>query len=122
MSASDYLQRLRSIERAFPPLKSFLGKIKNVDIPRKIVQDFYEVHDRSPGRCYGLQFEADKVSLLQGYPHGFESPQALSQYLEHHPAESSRISNKRRLFILEDMEPDYVSALGEHLGVFSANR
>src|SRR5207247_2389831 len=52
-----------------------------------------------------------------GDPNGFGSPQALSEYLESHPAKVSRESNRRRLFILEDMEPDYVDTLGAHLGV-----
>ena len=113
-----YLQRLRSLENAFPALKPFLGKIKNVDVGRQLVEKFYrKEHNRGPGRCYGLQFKADKASLLEGYADGFGSPQALSQYLEKNPAKASRESNQRRLFILEDMEPDYVDTLGEHLGV-----
>jgi hypothetical protein len=33
------------------------------------------------------------------------------------PATQSRKEKRRRLFILEDIEPDYVDALGHHLGV-----
>jgi len=110
-----YLQRLRSLEHAFPALKAFLDKIKNVDAGRQLVQDHYQ--GRAPGRCYCLQFEADKVSPLEGYPDGFQSPAALRKYLKDTGTKVSRESNQRRLFILEDMEPDYVDALGDHLGV-----
>jgi hypothetical protein len=113
-----YLQRIQSLDHAFPALKSFLGKIQNVDAGRQIVRSYYQDnYNRVPGRCYGLQFETDKVSSLEGYPDGFASPQALEQYLSDHPATVSRENNKCRLFILEDMEPDYVNALGHHLGV-----
>jgi hypothetical protein len=113
-----YLQRLRSLENAFPAFKSFLDKIKNADVGRQLVEDFYKRHhDRTPGRCYCLHFEEDKVSRLEGYPNGFASPETLSQYLRDHPAKVSRERNQRRLFILEDMDPHYVDTLGEHLGV-----
>jgi len=113
-----YLQHLRSLDHAFPALKAFLEKIKNADVGRKRVQEFFnqDPHNRAPGRCYGLQFEPDKVSHLEGYPDGFESPRALAEYLELHTARMSRES-KRRLFILEDMDPGYVDILGQHLGV-----
>ena|ERR1700761_2774270 len=113
-----YLQLLRSLEHAFPALRGFLEKIENVDAGRKTVHKYYrDKYNRDPGRCHGLQFETDRVSSIEGYPNGFTSPQALKQYLLSHPAKSSRENNKCRLFILEDMEPDYVDALGHHLGV-----
>ena len=52
-----YLQRLRRLEHAFPALKGFLEKIKNVDIGRKLVQEHHNDRGRAPGRCYGLRFE-----------------------------------------------------------------
>ncbi|KAF2259422.1 hypothetical protein CC78DRAFT_621077 [Lojkania enalia] len=113
-----YFRRLRSLEHAFPTLKGFLVKIKNADEGRKLVQNYYRIqHERSPGRCYGLQFEDDQASLIEGFPNGFGSPQALREYLEAHPAKESHEQKQRRLFILEDLEPDYVDALGDHLGV-----
>jgi hypothetical protein len=48
---------------------------------------------------------------------GFKSPEDLKKYLEKNPAQSSRESKKRRLFILEDLELDYVDTLGYYLGV-----
>jgi len=113
-----YLQRLVKLRQSFPALKGFVRKIQNTDAGRQLVEKYYrQEHNRVPGRCYGLQFNDDGVSLLEDYPGGFGSPQALREYLEHHPAEASREKNHRRLFILEDMEPSYVDILGDHLGV-----
>jgi hypothetical protein len=114
----SYFHRLRKLENAFPALKPFLEKVNNVDVGRQIVQDFYQQkHELARGRCYCLELKEDHVSIIDGYPNGFGSPQALRTYLENHPAESSRQRNRRRLFILEDMESNYVDALDYHLGV-----
>jgi hypothetical protein len=112
-----YLQCLESLHGAFPALKSFLEKLANEDEPgREAVKTHYhQAHQRVPGRCVCLNFEDDKVSILR--EGGFESPAALRTYLENNPATESRANKQRRLFILEDMEPDYVDALGHHLGV-----
>jgi hypothetical protein len=112
-----YLQCLESLQNAFPALKSFLGKLGNESEPgREAVKTHYrKEHQRVPGRCVCLNFEDDKVSLVK--ESGFESPAALRTYLENNPATQSRANKQRRLFILEDMEPDYVDALGHHLGV-----
>jgi len=124
-----YLHRLQGLVHAFPALQSFLKKIHNEDFGRKLVRDYYAVHHkRAPGRCYGLRFEESKVSALlpgSGSDYGqqragglgFGSPQRLREYLTKHPAETSRRAGEKRLFILEDLEPDYVDALGEHLGI-----
>ena len=113
-----YLQCLESLENAFPALKSFLEKLANEnDRGREVVKTHYQrMHQRRPGRCYCLKFEESRVSIVK--ENGFESPAALREYLEKNPAKESREGKKhRRLFILEDMEPDYVDALGHHLGV-----
>lgn len=64
-----------------------------------------------------LQFEDDEVSIPTEHKDGFASPEALRRYMQENPANESRRHNKRRLFILEDLESDYVDALGAHLGV-----
>lgn len=116
--AQPYLQHLLTLQSTFPPLRSFLGKLANVDTGRKLVQNYYTADGgRFPGRCYGLQFDDDHVRPLQGLIDGFEGPRALRNYLEQNPAKASRVNHQRRLFILEDMDPDYVDALGLHLGV-----
>jgi hypothetical protein len=112
-----YLQCLDSLHHAFPALKSFLEKLANVNEPgREAVQSHYrKYHQREPGRCYCLNFNDDSVTIVnEGC---FESSAALRTYLEQNPAAQSRAAKHRRLFILEDMEPDYVDALGHHLGV-----
>jgi hypothetical protein len=112
-----YLQCLESLHGAFPALKSFLEKLANDGEPgREAVKTHYQqAHQRVPGRCVCLIFEDNKVSVVK--EGGFESPAALRTYLEDNPATQSRGNKQRRLFILEDMEPDYVDALGHHLGV-----
>jgi hypothetical protein len=112
-----YLQCLESLHGAFPALKSFLEKLANEKEPgRKAVKAHYRTkHRREPGRCYCLNFHADSVSAVK--EGGFESPAMLRMYLESNPATQSRADKHRRLFVLEDMEPDYVDALGHHLGV-----
>ncbi|CAN9178909.1 unnamed protein product [Alternaria sp. RS040] len=112
-----YLQCLETLEDAFPALKSFLEKLANEEEPgRKAVNSHYlEQHKRPPGRCYCLEFKDESVSVIdEGV---FESAGALREYLQKKPATQSRNEKHRRLFILEDMEPDYVDALGHHLGV-----
>lgn len=112
-----YLQCLESLENSFPALKLFLEKLANEDPGREVVKAHYQrEHQRGPGRCYCLKFEKSSVSIVK--ENGFESPAALRKYLEDNPAKKSReVEKHRRLFILEDMEPDYVGALGHHLGV-----
>ncbi|CAN9191651.1 unnamed protein product [Alternaria alternata] len=112
-----YLQCLETLEDGFPALKSFLEKLANEEEPgRKAVNSHYlEQHRRPPGRCYCLEFKDESVSVIdEGV---FESAGALRGYLQKKPATQSRNEKHRRLFILEDMEPDYVDALGHHLGV-----
>jgi hypothetical protein len=112
-----YLQCLKSLENAFPALKTFFENIsKENDHGREIVTAHYQREQhRAPGRCYCLKFEDKSVSTVNET--GFESPSALREYLSMNPAKESREAKHRRLFILEDMEPDYVDALGHHLGV-----
>ncbi|CAN9258196.1 unnamed protein product [Alternaria alternata] len=112
-----YLQCLETLEDAFPALKSFLEKLANEEEPgRKAVNSHYQTkHGRVPGRCCCLEFKDDNVSVVEEGV--FESPSALRAYLKKKSATQSRIEKHRRLFILEDMEPDYVDALGHHLGV-----
>lgn len=118
-NGQPYFQDLEKLQYAFPPLQSFLKKISNVDRGRKLVEEHYRLQHqgRVPGRCYCLQFEAKKVTILDGYPEGFDSPADLAKYFAKLTAKSSRQQGNRRLFILEDLEPGYVDVLGHHLGV-----
>ncbi|KAI4618922.1 hypothetical protein J4E83_005873 [Alternaria metachromatica] len=112
-----YLQCLDTLEDAFPALKSFLEKLANEgEAGRQAVRQHYEKeHQRTPGRCYCLEFKAKSVVEVE--KGGFKSAAALREYLKEKPANKSREERHKRLFILEDMEPDYVDALGHHLGV-----
>ncbi|KAI4669112.1 uncharacterized protein J4E79_001155 [Alternaria viburni] len=112
-----YLQCLDTLEDAFPALKSFLEKLANEgEAGRQAVRQHYEKeHQRTPGRCYCLEFKAKSVVEVE--KGGFKSAAVLREYLKEKPANKSREERHKRLFILEDMEPDYVDALGHHLGV-----
>jgi hypothetical protein len=112
-----YLRCLGTLEDAFTALKSFLEKLANEGEPgRQAVNDHYKrAHHRAPGRCYCLEFKDNEVSVVEEGV--FESSSALRAYLKKKTATKSREEKNRRLFILEDMEPDYVDALGHHLGV-----
>jgi hypothetical protein len=115
-----YLSALHSLQSSYPAFKSFLRKLGNEnDEGRTVVREHYNAdHGRGPGRCFCLIFDDEKVSLLPGYEAGFKTPERLEQYLQSKSAEQSRNEDKKcRLFILEDMEPAYVEALGHHLGV-----
>lgn len=112
-----YLQQLRKLQHAFPALKSFLAKLANVDAGRRLVRDHYTSCERVPGRCHALEFKENSVQVLSDHENGFANPEALRQYMAAHPAKESRAQGQRRLFILEDMNPDYVDILGEALGV-----
>jgi len=116
-AGKPYLECLGTLEGAFPALQSFLDLLADEKDPgRKAVQTYHQKNfGRVPGRCYCLEFGDDSVTIAQ--EGGFENPAALRAYLEKHPAAKSREDKRRRLFILEDMEPDYVDALGHHLGV-----
>lgn len=116
-----YLQHLERLQYAFPPVQSFLKKISDVDEGRKLVEKYYRKRPPAlegvPGRCVCLEFEDDKVTVLNTHPDGFASPADLARYLSRNPAKASRQAKKRRMFVLEDLEPDYVDVLGFHLGV-----
>jgi len=118
-AARPYLDRLRTLVHAYPPLSSFLSKISNEDEGRRLVTAHYaRTPQERPGRCSILSFGDHAVSQVNWSPPGIvESPVLLSQYLAKHPASTSRENGSCRLFILEDLDPDYVDVLGEHLGV-----
>ncbi|KAH6882557.1 hypothetical protein BKA58DRAFT_434317 [Alternaria rosae] len=112
-----YLQCLDTLEDAFPALKSFLEKLANEgEAGRQAVRQHYErEHQRTPGRCYCLEFKTKSVVVVEEGV--FETADALRAYLRKKSASKSREEMHKRLFILEDMEPDYVDALGHYLGV-----
>ncbi|KAG9194323.1 hypothetical protein G6011_04358 [Alternaria panax] len=101
-----YLQCLGTLEDAFPALKSFLEKLVNEEEPgRQAVNSHYQAkHERAPGRCYCLDFKDKSITVLEESV--FESAAALRAYLKKKTAAQSRVEKHRRLFILEDMEPD----------------
>lgn len=112
-----YLRKLEQLQPSFPALKSALDKLRNSgDVGRKIVAGRYsssKISKGVPGRCAVLEFSPESVHLVDI----FESPDSLNHYLSANPVENHGSKNRRRLFILEDLEPKFVDRLGEHLDV-----
>lgn len=112
-----YLQKLERLQASFPALKSALDKLRNSgDVGRQMVAARYSrnaISEGVPGRCAVLTFSPESVHL-EGI---FESPDLLDQYLSDNPVEKDGCKSRRRLFILEDLEPRFVDRLGEHLDV-----
>lgn len=119
-----YLQRLERLQAAYPALKSLLNKLRNhQDEGRRLVAKRYadsELHGGTPGRCAIITFKGN------GADHElFDSAQALNEYFTK-PSDEEASSNgdstvpakdeasvpRRRLFILEDMDPAMVDVLG----------
>lgn len=119
-----YLQRLERLQTAYPALKSLLNKLKNhQDEGRRLVAQHYanlKLHGGSPGRCAIITFKGDDADHEE-----FDSAEALNKYFTKPsaqdassngeatvPTENEASVPRRRLFILEDMDPAMVDVLG----------
>ena len=63
---------------------------------------------RLPGRCAILTFEDDHVESKE-----FLDPRQVTEFLE----TSAALENQCRLWILEDLQPDWINVLGGQMGV-----
>lgn len=115
LQSYPYLQRLSKITHAYPALGSPLNKLRNTaDEGRRLVAERYKAtqqHAGSPGRCAVLTFRATEVCHTI-----FDTPESLRAYLEASRGEAGA-EQAKRLFILEDMHPEFVDILGQALGV-----
>lgn len=119
-----YLQRLERLQAAYPALKSLLNKLRNhQDEGRRLVAKHYAdsgLHGGSPGRCAIITFQGNDADHEV-----FDSAEALSEYFTRtsyeyassngtttETAEDGASMPRRRLFILEDMDPSMVDVLG----------
>lgn len=104
-----YIQRLKKLQHAYPALKSFLGRLEeDNDEGRKLVQKAYwERWQRLPGRCALLIFHENHVEHRE-----FLKSEELDAYL------GAVLNEKQcRLWILEDLAPDWFDVLGTRLKV-----
>ncbi|KAI9698340.1 MAG: hypothetical protein M1820_007502 [Bogoriella megaspora] len=109
-----YFQRVHNLTHAYSALGDFLHTIENEnDVSRRLVYEAH--HDRygtRPGRCVLLTFNQSDVT-----PKTFNQPKELDDYLSHFPPKDDRDPGRCRLWILEDMDPEWVAVLGRRLGV-----
>lgn len=120
-----YLHRLEKLQHAYPALKSLLNKLKNnLDEGRKLVANRYStsgLHGGSPGRCAIITFDGDNVSHKV-----YDTAEELRSYFAEASGDCAKLNGedkasaengtskpRRRLFILEDMEPSMVDLLGQ---------
>ena len=109
----SYLDKVKSLQDAYPALIQLVDKIAEFDDQeiRMVKSTYSNEYEVSPGRCAVLEFNGSSV-------HHEELPLAsdLRRYFRNH---ESGILNADacRLFILEDLEPDFVELLGDNLGV-----
>ena len=114
MDNYPYLRRVQRLKNSYPALNSFLDKLlKPKDEGSIAVENAYmERYGRPPGRCCVLEFQTDQV-----LPQVFGSVDELRQYLNKTTDSTTSAKPLHRLFILEDIQIDYVEALGSSLGV-----
>lgn len=106
-----YLNRVKRLQYDYPALKSFLDKLLNTrDEGRVAVErEFHDRYKRTPGRCCVLEYRDTDVN-----PREFKSADEVRDYLSKSPATGAP---QCRLFVLEDLELEYVEVLGHFLGV-----
>lgn len=115
LTAYPYLEHLETLRTAYPPLGSLLNKLRNyTDAGRDKVAQRYaksSTFEGSPGRCAVITFHKQSVTHETFY-HAV----TLQKYLTDCPP-STPAEPRRRLFILEDLEPAFVDVLGQCLEV-----
>lgn len=104
---------------AYPALAGLLSRIQKLSDSRaqRLVRERTRKYiGQLPGRCALLIFQEDHVEAKH-----FDSPQTLAAYMEATRLEDGKRSNDNschhRLWILEDLEPEWVNVLGSWLNV-----
>ncbi|KAF2465899.1 uncharacterized protein BDR25DRAFT_80860 [Lindgomyces ingoldianus] len=118
-----YLHRVETLKTSFPCLGTFTSRLMNVsDEGRRLVDQHFQREDGSycpPGRCCVLEFRSNS-NRAWGHVVKFKDDLDLFDYLQLHnplngPPTPSDCSH--RLYILEDISPEYVELIGRHLHV-----
>lgn len=116
-----YLSRVDKIKFSYPALGVLVSRLLNKDeearhlVDRKVLEE----HGNPPGRCCALEFRPHATNS-EVSKHYLNDKLSLRKYLEKHcPVDSAPVDDscKHRLFILEDLTPEYVDLLGNHLHV-----
>ncbi|KAI9685016.1 MAG: hypothetical protein M1822_005408 [Bathelium mastoideum] len=107
---STWLNGLSELSTGYPAIKGLLERTKNSEARQIVREKIKERHDRAPGRCVLLNFHETHVEDQH-----FNSPADLANYLDQHPPQTHL--GLHRLWILEDLELEWVEVLGGRLGV-----
>lgn len=117
-----YIYHADVLKFSYPCLGLLTYRLKSPDEPRQMVDE--KCWDENgvyhpPGRCCALEFRAS-TTPPSVTPVQFKDVASLRTYLEQHsPLSGEPVSSdcNHRLYILEDLAPEYVEALGHHLHV-----
>jgi hypothetical protein len=111
MACASWLQDLAALSQAYPALAQFQKNLQGYQLPRDTIREHYLArHGRPPGRCSVLIFHANYVEQCR-----LDSPAELGRIdlsASQDPSEPHF-----RLWIMEDMEREWLDALGERLDV-----
>jgi hypothetical protein len=108
-----YFARIQRLKGAYPALTQLLDKVDTFrDHGRQLLDEIYRNNfGSSPGRCAVLEFRGTSVTRKQ-----FDRPEHLRQYFQAVSGSSQNVETCR-LYILEDLDPDFMELLGDNLGV-----
>ena len=107
---STWLDGLSELSVGYPAIKGLLERTKNSGGRKVVRKKIKERYDRIPGRCVMLNFHETHVEDWH-----FDSLSDLANYLDCRPPQSH--SGLHRLWILEDLELEWVEILGGRLGI-----
>ncbi|KAK5211888.1 hypothetical protein LTR41_002129 [Exophiala xenobiotica] len=108
-----YLSRVKSLQDAYPALSQLFFKFSEFrDKGRKVVDATYrDEYGILPGRCAVLEFKDGNVSHER-----FDLPKDLRLHFET-IKNSKHEADACRLYILKDLEPEFIELLGDRIGV-----
>ncbi|ORY18706.1 hypothetical protein BCR34DRAFT_553337 [Clohesyomyces aquaticus] len=115
-----YLRRSDSLTMSFPCLGPFLHRLTNTgDSVRRLVNGHFRNaygNYHPPGRCYVLEFWSSSQKS-RTHPKNPSDTRDSSDYLQQTNLLDGQSGCSHRLYILEDLSPEYVDILGWHLDV-----
>jgi hypothetical protein len=112
-SYGPYFSRIASLKEGYPALIQLFDKLSEFnDQGRQVVEATYKnEYGISPGRCAVLEFTDGGISHEQ-----FDLPEELRLHFAKLKA-GNHETCACRLYVLEDLVPEFMELLGENLGV-----
>lgn len=120
-SEYPYLSQVDKLKFSYPALGVLVHRVLNKsEEGRQIVARYgVDQNGNPPGRCCVLEFCTNTTSAWVRKEY-FNDEASLRKYLEkHNPVSGDPVDDhcNHRLYILEDLAPEYVDLLGKHLHV-----